>query len=82
MTLPEEIASKAESIVNNPLETDYRHAEHIDVSARVYDCGCSGLVGFDLQTAVNVPSRGGRGECSSEIKSRLGGAGRAGVAPV
>jgi hypothetical protein len=49
MTLPEEFASQAESMVSNLLQTDYQHIEHIDVDARVYDCDCSGFVGFVLE---------------------------------
>jgi hypothetical protein len=52
MTLLEQIASKAESIVGDLLQTDYQHAEHIDLSARVYDCDCNGFVGFVLETVA------------------------------
>ena len=43
------VASRAESIVDNLQETHYTHVEHIDVAAGVYDCDCSGFVGFVLQ---------------------------------
>jgi hypothetical protein len=47
-SLPEQIASQAESIVNNYRETHYTHELHIDVDSGVYDCDCSEFVGFIL----------------------------------
>jgi hypothetical protein len=52
MTLPDQIASKAESIVNTLKQTDYQHDEHIDVGAGVYDCDCNGFVGFVLDNVA------------------------------
>jgi hypothetical protein len=48
MTLPEQIAAKAESIVNTLTQTDYQHHDHIDPATGVYDCDCNGFVGFVL----------------------------------
>lgn len=48
MTLPQQIASKAESIVNSLVQTDYQHTELIDPSAGIYDCDCNGFAGFVL----------------------------------
>jgi hypothetical protein len=48
MTLPEQIAALAESIVNTLTQTDYQHADKIDPATGVYDCDCNGFVGFVL----------------------------------
>jgi hypothetical protein len=45
-SLPEQIASQAEFIVNNHQETHYTHKLQIDVDSGVYDCDCSEFVGF------------------------------------
>ena len=48
----EQIASQAESIVNNIQQTDYQHTDNIDVDSGVYDCDCNGFVGFVLENAA------------------------------
>jgi hypothetical protein len=48
LSLSEKIASRAEFIVNNFSATRYTHDENINVNTRVYDCDCSGFVGFVL----------------------------------
>jgi hypothetical protein len=52
MTLPQQIASKAESIVNSLVQTDYQHTELIDPNAGIYDCDCNGFVGFVLDNVA------------------------------
>jgi len=52
MTLPEQFASMAESIVNGLVQTDYQHPVKIDVAAGVYDCDCNGIVGFVLKAVA------------------------------
>jgi hypothetical protein len=54
MTLLEQIAAKAEFIVNNLKQTDYQHTENIDVTAGIYDCDCNGFVGFVLDSVAPV----------------------------
>jgi hypothetical protein len=46
--LSEQIASRAELIVNHLQETHYTYTEHIEVDFGVYDCDCSQFVGFVL----------------------------------
>jgi hypothetical protein len=46
--LTEQIAEKAESIVNTLTKTDYQHIDNIDPAAGIYDCDCNGFVGFVL----------------------------------
>ena len=48
MTLPEQIAALAESIVNTLTHTHYQHHDNIDPATGVYDCDCNGFVGFVL----------------------------------
>jgi hypothetical protein len=48
MTLPQDIAAKAESIVNTLTQTDYQHVDNIDPDAGVYDCDCNGFVSYVL----------------------------------
>lgn len=43
VTLPQDIAAMAESIVNTLTQTDYQHADKIGPSTGVYDCDCNGL---------------------------------------
>jgi hypothetical protein len=38
MTLPQDVAAMAESIVNTLTQTDYQHVDNIDPSNSVYDC--------------------------------------------
>jgi hypothetical protein len=45
----DQLASRAEFIVNNLTQTDYQYTENIDVGAGVYDCDCNSFVGFVLQ---------------------------------
>ena len=52
MTLPEQLASKAEFIVANLEETHYQHTDNIDTGAGVYDCDCNGFVGFVLESVA------------------------------
>jgi len=44
MTLTEQIAAKAELIVNTLTQTDYQHTDRIDPSTGIYDCDFVGLV--------------------------------------
>jgi hypothetical protein len=48
MTLTEQIAEQAESIVNTLTQTDYQHADNIDPAAGIYDCDCNGFVAYVL----------------------------------
>jgi hypothetical protein len=52
MSLPSEIAAKAEEIVNTLTQTDYQHKDNIDPATGVYDCDCNGFVGFVLQNTA------------------------------
>ena len=52
MSLPQEIAGKAEEIVNSLTQTDYQHKDNIDPGSGVYDCDCNGFVGFVLQNTA------------------------------
>jgi hypothetical protein len=52
MSLPQEIAGKAEEIVNSLTQTDYQHKDNIDPETGVYDCDCNGFVGFVLQNTA------------------------------
>jgi hypothetical protein len=52
LTLPDQVAAQAEFIVNNLRQTDYQHAEHIDVDRGIYDCDCNGFAGFVLERAA------------------------------
>ncbi len=47
--LPQDLAARAEWIVNSLQQTDYQHTEFIDADAGIYDCDCSGFVGYVLQ---------------------------------
>jgi hypothetical protein len=48
MTLRHRVAARADEIVGDITQTDYLHLENIDPGAGVYDCDCSGFVGFVL----------------------------------
>lgn len=50
--IPEQIAAKAEHIVNNLTQTDYQHKDNIDVAKGIYDCDCNGFVGFVLKNVA------------------------------
>jgi hypothetical protein len=52
MTLPQDIAALAESIVNTLTQTDYQHVDNIDPASGVYDCDCNGFVGYLLNTVA------------------------------
>jgi hypothetical protein len=49
VSLSQQVAWQAESIVNNLRQTDYQFNENIDVDRGVYDCDCNGFVGFVLE---------------------------------
>jgi hypothetical protein len=48
LTLPQQVALQAEFIVNNLLQTDYQHADKIDIDRGIYDCDCNGFAAFVL----------------------------------
>jgi hypothetical protein len=52
MTLPQDIAAMAESIVNTLTQTDYQHIDNIDPSTGVYDCDCNGFAAFILRAVA------------------------------
>jgi hypothetical protein len=52
MTLPQDIAAMAESIVNTLTETVYQPVDNIVPSTGVYDCDCNGFVGYVLRNVV------------------------------
>jgi hypothetical protein len=52
MTLPQDIAALAESIVNTLTQTDYQHVDKIDPASGVYDCDCNGFVAHLLRSAA------------------------------
>ena len=52
MTLPQDIAALAESIVNTLTQTDYQHVDKIDPASGVYDCDCNGFVAHVLRSAA------------------------------
>jgi hypothetical protein len=52
MTLPQDIAALAESIVNTLTQTDYQHVDKIDPASGVYDCDCNGFVAYVLRSAA------------------------------
>lgn len=52
LSLPQQLASQAEFIVNNLQQTDYQHTENIDVDRGVYDCDCNGFVSFVMERAA------------------------------
>jgi hypothetical protein len=56
MTLPEQIAVLAESIVNTLTHTHYQHVDKIDPATGVYDCDCNGFVGFVLPAVAQQHS--------------------------
>ena len=51
-TLAQDIAAKAEFIVNTLTKTDYQHVDKIDPAAGVYDCDCNGFVGYVLSNVA------------------------------
>lgn len=52
MSLPQDIAAAAESIVNTLTRTDYQHIDNIVPQSGVYDCDCNGFVAFILRKAA------------------------------
>jgi hypothetical protein len=52
MTLTDQIAAKAELVVNTLTQTDYQHADNIEPANGVYDCDCNGFVGLVLSSVV------------------------------
>ncbi|WP_263382555.1 hypothetical protein [Granulicella arctica] len=52
LSLPSQMASQAEFIVNNLTQTDYQHVSSIDVDRGIYDCDCNGFVSFVMQRAA------------------------------
>jgi hypothetical protein len=52
MSLPQDVAAMAESIVNTLTQTDYQHVDNIDPSIGVYDCDCNGFAAFILRAVA------------------------------
>jgi len=52
MTLSQDIAAKAQSIVDTLTQTDYQHVDNIDPGAGIYDCDCNGFVAFVLRAVA------------------------------
>lgn len=52
MSLPQDIAALAESIVNTLTQTDYQHVDNIDPQAGVYDCDCNAFAAFVLRAVA------------------------------
>jgi hypothetical protein len=52
MTLPQEIAAQAESIVNSLTRTAYQHVDKIDPTSGVYDCDCNGFAAYVLRAVA------------------------------
>jgi hypothetical protein len=52
MALPDEIAAKAEHIVNTLTATVYQHQDDIDPAAGVYKCDCNGFAEFVLSNTA------------------------------
>jgi hypothetical protein len=52
LSLPGQVASQAEFIVNNFRQSDYQHVDNIDVDAGIYDCDCNGFAAFVLGRAA------------------------------
>ena len=52
LSLPGQVASQAEFIVDNLQHTFYQHTDKIDVDRGIYDCDCNGFVAFVLQRAA------------------------------
>jgi len=48
MTLSDDIAAMAESIVNTLTQTDYQHPDKIDPSIGIYKCDCNGFAAHVL----------------------------------
>jgi hypothetical protein len=52
LSIPEQVASQAEFIVDNLQTTKYQHHENIDVDRGVYECDCNGFVSFVMMRAA------------------------------
>jgi len=52
LSLPEQVASQAEFIVNNLTQTKYQHTDNIDVDRGIYECDCNGFAEFVLERAA------------------------------
>ena len=52
LSLSDQMASQAEFIVNNLVQTDYQHVSKIDVDRGLYDCDCNGFVSFVMERAA------------------------------
>ena len=52
LSLPHQLASQAEFIVNNLRQTDYQHIDNIDVDRGTYDCDCNGFVSFVMERSA------------------------------
>ena len=52
LSLPGQVASQAEFILENLVQTDYQHTTLIDVDRGIYDCDCGGYVSFVLERAA------------------------------
>ena len=52
LSLPGQIATQAEFVVNNLQQTDYQHTDNIDVDRGIYDCDCNGFVSFVMERAA------------------------------
>ncbi|MGA7411724.1 MAG: hypothetical protein WBW33_14695 [Bryobacteraceae bacterium] len=57
LSLPGQLASQAEFIVNNLQQTDYQHPENVDVDRGVYDCDCHGFVSFVMERAPQLTTQ-------------------------
>jgi hypothetical protein len=49
LSLPDQLASQVEFIVNNLRQTDYQHPEKVDVDRGIYDCDCNGFVSIVME---------------------------------
>jgi hypothetical protein len=52
LSLPEQVASQAELIVNSVQQTDYQFTDNIDVDRGIYDCDCNGFASLVLKRAA------------------------------
>ena len=52
LSLPDQMASQAEFVVNNLAQTDYQHVEKINVDRGIYNCDCNGFVSFVMQRSA------------------------------
>jgi hypothetical protein len=52
MSIRQDIAAMAESIVNTLTQTGYQHVDNIDPQSGVYDCDCNGFAAFLLRAVA------------------------------